>query len=178
MSPMDQAALWIHEALYKVLRDDDGDQDSRRTRLAVARAFGLAGLPQLPTPSFSCFQGIDTNFKTYSFSLMLSTENQQFRGWIMRIDNKWLLPSLLAVPRKPEDEKDFLKYMELKQKPASLSSIPEILNLSLEYKNQDQDKNLVAVLSQKVSPGSSPLYDFTLFVSPGVKANCISGWTP
>ena len=42
----DQAALWVHEAVYKVLRDTQHVTDSRKARAIVGQLFGTKRLPK------------------------------------------------------------------------------------------------------------------------------------
>lgn len=48
MSPTDQAALWIHEAVYKTLRKTQKAQDSRSTRKIVGYLFSDTPATQVP----------------------------------------------------------------------------------------------------------------------------------
>ncbi|MBS1986296.1 MAG: hypothetical protein JST16_19205 [Bdellovibrionales bacterium] len=73
LPPRDQAALWIHEAVYKVLRDwPNRDADSVRTRRLVARLFSTTqpasvfeGMAQ--APGLECSLSHEDNGTYFSF---------------------------------------------------------------------------------------------------------------
>jgi hypothetical protein len=64
MDATNQAALYVHEAVYKILREQFGERNSKRTRRAVALAFSGYAFPVLAAlkgPRIECFDGYDSH---------------------------------------------------------------------------------------------------------------------
>ena len=92
LSKTDEAAIWFHEGLYKALRDNFGETDSKATRQVVACSFSSAGcrnklltLEQLlpaDVPVYRCYNELSTYFYfqalgSLKLSLVLSRSNGQ-----------------------------------------------------------------------------------------------------
>jgi hypothetical protein len=173
MPPLDQAALWLHEAIYKVLRENDQDQDSLRTRNFVTHAFSLEGLPVNSGFTFSCFQNLVNN-TDYSFSMIGRSQAPEFRGWITRVNGKWQFPALAISAQKPEDEPQFLYYLNLKASdiPAN-SSLPAHFSMAWRFQVDRQIQVISTVLTPKIRPANGNVFNFTLFTEPDTRANCV-----
>ncbi len=173
---MDQAALWVHEAVYKVLRQNDLDENSRRARNYVALAFSKDGLPEVTMPSsFTCHYDLNSDLDSFNFSVMISTDSSRFRGWIMRKDKKWLIPSLPVIPFSPEKESEFLHYYQMTtDNPPSRLQTPTVVSLPLSYHYNGSGEVMTALLAPKVRQQSSsgPFFDFVLYIAAGVAAHC------
>jgi hypothetical protein len=85
MSPTDQAALYLHEAIYKVLRDESYDEDSIRTRRAVRMIFGKAPIPSIPKEDHLLCE--DSLFQALVMSI-----GGEVKVWTTRRETQWLLP--------------------------------------------------------------------------------------
>ncbi len=175
MAAIDQAALWLHEAIYKVLRETDGDENSLRTRQMVSIAFSTQELSALKFVSFSCHFELANDYSSYSFSLVAAIENKEINAWVLRTEKKWQFPTLpVRLKSSAEEEKHFLELMQLRADAHQpLLPLPSVISLKYQYDLQGRTLLFTPMLALKADPVSGPLYDFNLFLTPKQKATCV-----
>lgn len=178
MSNLDQAALWLHEAIYRVLRETDGDQDSIRTRHYVSLALRNESLiKQVPSQNhvISCFAGQNAENEILSFSMMIFNEDQNLSVWLNRQNNQWAFPALIAAP-EPSATVTFSKLLPYVSE--GVGSLAEWNILSDEVVTtfatgfEFEPKALTLRLAKNDYIQFAPVYRFQLFLSMPLKTIC------
>ena len=76
----DQAALWVHEGVYKYLRESKGDTDSRRARLIVAHLFSTETAEQASAAILEALGGVHPTTDVSSPFQLSGSSTQVFIG--------------------------------------------------------------------------------------------------
>lgn len=76
----DQAALWVHEGVYKYLRESKGDTDSRRARLIVAHLFSTETAEQASAAILEALGGVQPTTDVSSPFQLSGSSTQVFIG--------------------------------------------------------------------------------------------------
>lgn len=177
MSPTSQAALWIHEAIYKVLRQDDGDTNSLRTRDIVSQIFASEPVPEMNFNNlhrFICLAQLPANAKVHSLVADVFWENGQVHLWIGRYAGKWQFPALTASPLTASHSEFHSLFRFAFEGVSNESDWQQMASQFLTFAPISPDAELMAASlfkNKTFSPGG-PVYSFGFFVDSNTKAVC------
>jgi len=177
MPQMDQAGLWLHEAIYKALRQDDGDTHSLRTRYMVTTLFESTQASPLksdPNSNMTCFSHLNSDGTGFSTVLSIFLENGSLQAWAHRDQNKWLYPAGALKPLRTFDTQFEALFPFAFQSVGSRekwSKLPEVTTTSL-VNGKLGLKQITLIMTRQEYDPHSPAFKVSVYVSPKTEARC------